>query len=204
MEYGKVQRGLLGIQITDINAAIAEDLKLKTNQGVLVNRVNKGSAAEASGIVIGDVIIGIQDHPITSVSELQEWVARNRPGKEIKVTYIRQGERYQVQARLRNNEGNEEVEKVNVAYTFRGVEVEDVPYKELNELALEGGVRIKELVADHWKESGIKEGFIIAFVDKVPVDNVEDLNRILDYKRGGILLEGYYANGQKGTYGIDW
>jgi hypothetical protein len=63
---------------------------------------------------------------------------------------------------------------------------------------------VKSIADGKWKSSGMKEDFIIAFIDKVPVDNVEDLNRILEYKKGGILVEGVYANGKKGTYGIEW
>lgn len=204
LEFGQVQRGLLGIQIRDVNAAIAENLNLKVNQGVLVNHVNSGSAAEQSGLLVGDVIIGIDGHDISSVSELQEWVARNRPGKEISVSYLREGNLQEVKARLRNHEGQETVAKKEVKHDFGGVQIEDVPYKELATLQLEGGVRIKEITAGKWKETGIKKGFVIAYVDKVPVDNVADLNRILDFKKGGILIEGFYPSGQKGTYGVDW
>jgi serine protease Do len=87
LEFGQVQRGLLGIQITDVDARVAEDLGLLVNQGVLVTRVTQGSAAEESGIIVGDVIVGIEGHTVNSVSELQEWVARNRPGKNIRVSY---------------------------------------------------------------------------------------------------------------------
>ena len=126
------------------------------------------------------------------------------PGKEIGVSYIRNGEKHEVRARLRNSEGNENVEKKAVKYDLDGVEVEDVPYKELVGLQVEGGVRIKGIASGKWKESGIKKGFLITYIDKVPVDNVEDLNRILDYKKGGILIEGLYADGKKGTYGVEW
>jgi serine protease Do len=204
LEFGQVQRGLLGIVITDVNANVAEDFDLKVNQGVLVNRVNEGSAAEQSGILIGDVIIGIDGHAINSVSELQEWVARNRPGKEIKVTFLRGGERSDVKAKLKNNNGSVEVEKKEIRYELTGLTVEDVPYKELNELQLEGGVRVKSVTAGKWKEAGLKNDFIIAYIDKVPVDNVEDLNLILDFKKGGILIEGFYPGGEKGVYGMEW
>jgi serine protease Do len=204
LEFGQVQRGLLGIQIEDVNASIAEDRNLKVNQGVLVNRVNRGSAAEESGLLTGDVIVGIDGHTISSVSELQEWVARNRPGKEILVSYLRDGVQNEVKARLRNNEGKETVEKKEVRYELRGIEIEDVPFKELAAMELEGGVRIIDVSSGRWKEKGIKKGFVIAYIDKVPVDNVEDLNRILDFKKGGILIEGLYPGGEKGTYGIDW
>jgi len=204
LEFGQVQRGLLGIVITDVNANVAEDFDLKVNQGVLVNRVNEGSAAEQSGILTGDVIIGIDGHAVNSVSELQEWVARNRPGKEIRVSYLRKGERNDVNARLKNNNGSVEVEKKEVRYELTGMTLEDVPYKELNDMQLEGGVRVKKLTAGKWKEAGLRDNFVIAYIDKVPVDNVEDLNRILDFKKGGILIEGFYPNGEKGTYGMEW
>ncbi|MFZ6012681.1 MAG: S1C family serine protease [Bacteroidota bacterium] len=204
LEFGRVQRGLLGIQIADVNAAVAEELKLTVNQGVLVNRVNEGSAAEQSGMQPGDVIVAIDDHAVNSVSELQEWVARNRPGKEIKVAYLREGQRQEVKARLKNSDGDETIDKKEVRFTFDGATLEDVPYRELAKLMLEGGVKIKKLEGGKWKESGVKEGFIIAYVDKLPVDNVEDLNRILDFKKGGILIEGFYRDGKKGTYGVEW
>ncbi|HYG19086.1 MAG TPA: trypsin-like peptidase domain-containing protein [Ohtaekwangia sp.] len=204
LEFGQVQRGLLGIQITDVDAKIAEDFGLQVNQGVLVTRVTSGSAAEESGILVGDVIVGIEGHRVNSVSELQEWVARHRPGKKIKVSYLHNGTLQDADARLRNNAGSEEVQKRDIRYELGGVTVEDMQYKQLAGLQLEGGVRVRSVATGKWKEAGVKNGFIIAYIDKIPVDNVEDLNRILDFKRGGILVEGYYEDGQKGTYGLEW
>jgi len=204
LEFGQVQRGLLGVQIGDVNARLAEELHLTTSQGVLIRGVNRESAAEQAGLLVGDVIVGIDGHNIFSVSELQEWVARNRPGKEILVSYLREGTPGEVKARLRNTDGNEEVSKKQIKHELGGIEMEDVPYKELTALQLEGGVRVRDVSRGKWKEAGIRKGFVIGYIDKVPVDNMEDLNRILDFKKGGILLEGFYPNGQKGTYGVDW
>jgi S1-C subfamily serine protease len=204
LEFGKVQRGLLGIEIADVNALIAESFNLPVNQGVLVNGVRDQSAAKESGILEGDVIIGIDGQTINSVSELQEWVARNRPGEEILVTYIRDGEKHDVKARLKNSEGKEALEKKEISYTINGAVFEDVPYRDLARLMLEGGVLVKTLEDGKWVRSGMKENFIIAYIDKVPVENVEDLNRVLEYKKGGMLVEGTYLSGQKGTYGVEW
>lgn len=204
LKYGKVQRGLLGIEIDDVNALSAEIFKLTVEQGVLVNKVREESAAEEAGIEAGDVIIGIDDHTVSSVSELQEWVARNRPGESVKVTFLRDGRERDVMAVLKNSEGQKTIERNEVSYDISGAQLEDVPYKELAKLMLEGGVRIKSVEDGKWQQAGIKENFIIAYIDKVPVDNVEDLNRILEYKRGGVLIEGVYPGGQKGTYGLEW
>lgn len=204
LEFGQVQRGLLGIQITDVDAEIADRLDLKVNQGALINGVNAGSAAEHSGMIAGDVIVAINKHHVNSVSELQEWVARNRPGTEIEVSYLRNGEVHQVKAKLRNNDGTMTLAKKDVRHEFEGARLEDVAYKELTRLQLEGGVRVIITGEGKWKEAGIQSNFILAHIDKLPVDNVEDLNRILEFKKGGILLEGYYPDGKKGIYGLAW
>jgi serine protease Do len=87
---------------------------------------------------------------------------------------------------------------------LKGAELEDIPYKELTKLQLEGGVRIKKINPGKWKEAGVKAGYIVVYVDKVAVDNVEDLNRIMEFKSGGVLLEGIYPGGEKSTYGLEW
>lgn len=204
LEFGQVQRGLLGIEIADVNARVAEDLGLVTNQGVLVRRVNKASAAEKAGILAGDVIVGIEHNTVNSVSELQEYVARHRPGKEITVTYIRNGERKVTTSKLRNYAGTSEVVAREVVYTLMGATFEDVPFGELSGLELEGGVRITDVENGKWRDAGFIEGFVIAYIDKIPVENVADLNRILEFKRGGILVEGFFTDGEKGTIGLDW
>lgn len=204
LEFGQVQRGLLGVQITDVNAELAEELNLDINQGVLVSRVNEKSAAQQAGIQAGDVIVSIDKHVVNTVSELQEWVARNRPGKELTVTFVRGKNEQAVKVRLRNNDGLESISRKEISYELEGVTVEDVSYKKLAALNLEGGVRIVKVTEGKWSKSGLKEGFIIGFVDKLPVNNVEDLNRILEFKKGGILLEGFYEDGERGTFGIEW
>jgi S1-C subfamily serine protease len=171
---------------------------------VLVTRVNTGSAAQEANLKPGDVITAIDDHFVKSVSELQEWVARNRPGKEINVTYLRDNKSAMVKARLKDNDGREGVFKKDILYEFNGMTVEDMLFNELTALKIEGGIRVKKIEEGKWKEAGIKEGFIISFLDRVPVDNVEDFNRMLEYKRGGILIEGYYMAGEKKAYGLEW
>lgn len=204
LEFGTVQRGLLGVKIGDVDAARAERFDLTVTQGVFVSDVFAGSAAEESGLLAGDVIIAIDSHLVHSVSELQEWVARNRPGNEISITFLRHGVEKEVRATLKNSEGDESLERKEIRHVIEGVTFEDVPYRDLAKLLLDGGVRAADVSSGKWKKAGIRKGFIVAFIDKVPVDNVEDLNRILAYKKGGILIEGFYADGQRGVYGVEW
>jgi Do/DeqQ family serine protease len=202
-EFGQVQRGLLGVQIENVDAAIAEEFNLATSQGVLVRHVNRGSAAEQSGIRQGDVITAIDKHRVNSVSELQEWVARKRPGKTVTVTFIRQGKTTEVSAILKDNSGREELKRVDEPVALQGIILEEVSLSDLARLNLEGGVLVTA-AEGKWKEAGLQKGFVIGFLDKVPVDDVTDFTRMLRYKKGGILIEGYYLTGEKKSYGLDW
>jgi serine protease Do len=204
LEFGQVQRGLLGVQIIDVNAVIAENLNLDVMQGVLVRFVNKGSAAEASGIESGDVITAIDNHPVNGTSELQEWVARKRPGQSVHVKFIRDHESMEVSTILKNFEGSAEIQKKAISYELEGATLDEVPYSKLNELSLDGGVLIKKLSFGKWKKSGIQENFIITHIDKVSIDNVSDLNRAMEMKKGGVLIEGVMMTGEKLAIGMNW
>ncbi len=204
LEFGQVQRGLLGVQISDVTPDLADSRNLNVVQGVFVSYVNKGSAAEASGIESGDVITAIDNHTVNGTSELQEWVARKRPGQNILVRFIRDGEDQEVTARLRDFQGSEETKKKTVSYELEGAMLEEVPYSKLTALSLDGGVLVKKLSFGKWKKAGVKENFIITHIDKVAIDNVSDLNRAMEMKKGGVLVEGYMINGDKQTIGIEW
>lgn len=204
LEFGMVQRGLLGVQIDDVNADLADVQELSVVQGVFINRVNKGSAAEESGLESGDVIIAIDNHPVSGVSELQEWVARKRPGQTVLVQYLRNGEAREVSATLKNVEGLEVSVSRPVQYEMEGAHFDEVPYSKLNELNLDGGVLIKKIAPGKWQKAGVPADFIITHVDKVAIDNVTDLNRALELKSGGVLLEGVTLSGERKAIGLFW
>jgi len=204
LEFGQVQRGLLGVQIVDVSAKLAEAKGLDVVQGVFVNVVSERSSAKEAGIEPGDVITAINHHIVNSVSELQEWVARNRPGQEVKVTFRRGGEEHEVKAVLKNYDGTSELKKKEIEHEIEGATFEDISYSRLTKLELDGGVLVKKLSSGKWQKAGLQEEFIITHIDKVAIDNVGDLNRVMEMKKGGVLIEGIFSNGEKGTIGMEW
>jgi Do/DeqQ family serine protease len=204
LEFGQVQRGLLGVQITDVDARLAERQNLSVVQGIYVSRVNEGSAAEKSGLLIGDVIIAIDGHTANSVSELQEQVARHRPGHSVKVKFIRQDKEKQVTVILKSYEGSLSPEKKEPLSELEGAQFENVSYQQLRKLNIDEGVAMVKLGEGKWKKAGVKVNFVVMFIDKVPVENTEDINRIMANKSGGVLVEGIYPNREKAVYAIEW
>ncbi len=93
IKYGNVQRGYLGVNISEVNSKIVEEKGLKVNDGVYVGGFpTGGSAAQSAGLKVNDVIVKIDGVPTGSQSKLMELVGRKRPGETVVVTVNRDGE----------------------------------------------------------------------------------------------------------------
>lgn len=90
-EYGEVRRAILGIRIQDVTETIAQQLKLNEVAGVLIDSINPNSSAEDAGLQPRDVIIELNGKATNSTPELQEQVARLRPGSRVDLKLIRNG-----------------------------------------------------------------------------------------------------------------
>jgi serine protease Do len=205
IEYGEVQRGMLGVVIRELNSREAQEKGLDRHQGAYVEEVQENSAGADAGLLQGDVIIGIDGQTIRNPSELLETLGRKRPGDEVAITYYRGGREREVRARLRNVYGEESLvtrEDVSVIDNL-GARFEPVPEADLSRLNIEQGVRVTsiergKLIAN----AGIRDGFIITHLDNEPVSSPQELTRMMRGKSGGILIEGVYPNGRRGYYGI--
>ena len=205
IEFGQVQRGMLGVNITEINSRQAEELGLSQFRGAYVVGVVEGSAGEEAGLKEGDLIVGIDNTTIHSPSELIETVGRKRPGDEVVVKYYRDGRQYETEAKLKNIYGEFSLvtsDQSTISDKF-GATFEKVTAEELKRLNIPQGVRVINLSRNGiFRSAGIREGFIITQVDRQSVGSPEELSRVLAAKSGGILVEGVYPDGQRAYYGM--
>jgi Do/DeqQ family serine protease len=193
-KFGEVQRALLGVNIGDVNAEIAKELKLDRIEGVVVGGVPENGAAREAGIKEKDVIIQVDGVPIKTTAALQEKVSQYRPGDKIDVVVIRDGEKKQFKVTLRNKNGDTGIMQEN--NLTLGAEFVIVSDMEKEKLKIDNGIKITKLDKGKLKNSGMKEGFIITNVNKKPIFEVKDFKRELSYAKGGILVEGIYPNGE--------
>ena len=202
-EFGEVQRALLGVTIGDVNAEVAEELNLDEVEGVYVGGVTDNGAAKEAGIKEKDVIISVGGEKVNSSAELQEKISQYRPGEDVKVIVLRDGEKKQFTVTLRNKHGDTQIVRDNKSAL--GAEFEPVTNRDKQELDIEYGIKIKKLHKGKLREAGLKEGFIITNVNKKPIYEVNDLKREIGNARGGILVEGIYPNGELAYYvfGVD-
>jgi Do/DeqQ family serine protease len=197
-KYGEVQRALLGVNIGDVNAEIAKELKLEKVEGVYVGGVPENGAAREAGIKEKDVIIQVEGEPIKNTAELQEKISQYRPGDAVKVVVIRDNEKKQFTVTLRNKHGDTEIVRDN--NSTLGAEFVVVGEKEKEKLDINSGIKVIKLDNGKLKTSGIKEGFIITNVNKKPIYEVKDFKREVENAKGGILVEGIYPNGEQAFF----
>lgn len=203
MEYGMVQRGFLGVTITDINSELAEEKELETLNGVYVNSVADKSAAKDADLEAGDVILKINDVPVNTASSLQEQVAKYSPGDEISITFSRKGKVKTSKTTLKNRDGSTALLKKEdriIIDKLGNAEFVNLSKKELKELELDGGAKLRNLGNGFLRKSAnVQNGFVITKIDRQPVRDIKDLAKVLENKRGGVMMEGVYP-GQKGVY----
>jgi serine protease Do len=90
-DHGNVTRGWIGVQIQPVTAEIADSLGLKTARGALVAEPQANSPAANAGIRAGDVIISVNDEPVTDARNLARRISSLAPGTSVKLGIVRGG-----------------------------------------------------------------------------------------------------------------
>ena len=93
IEYGSFQRAFLGINITELDSDRAEEFGLDFTQGVVIEELIDGGAAQYAGLLPRDVITAVGGKAVKSVPELQEIIGRAKVGETITVSVMRKGKR---------------------------------------------------------------------------------------------------------------
>lgn len=202
-EFGEVQRALLGVNIRDVDATIANEMGLEKVEGVYVAGVAENGAAKEAGIREGDIIMKVAGEQVNSSAELQERVSRFRPGDDVKIEVKRKGDRKQFSVTLRNKHGDTQIVRDNI--TVLGARFEVAGNNDKRNLNIEFGLKITELNAGKLKDAGLSKGFIITHVNKKPMYEVNDFKREIGNARGGVLVEGVYPSGELAyfVFGVD-
>lgn len=196
LEYGEVKRGLLGVMINDVDARFAEANDLMVLTGVHINSLTENGAGRDAGLQEGDVIIAIDGHAVKNTSELQERVARKRPGDQIEVAFLRGNEEKMAKIILRDYAGETVIEKRKEIQSLRGGTFETLPKNQ--------GVKLTADKEGFWLENDVPLGFTITHLDKVRIFNVDELINNLEMKTGPVLLEGISPTGTQKFQAIDW
>jgi Do/DeqQ family serine protease len=206
IEFGNVQRGFLGVQISNVTEEQAKQAGLPSVAGVYVNALNDQGAAQIAGVEVGDIILKVAGIQVNTVPELQEQISKYRPGNKVNLIIWRNGKEKSMDVELKNKEGGTEIRDSESlaaeSIASLGAEFTAPSESECKALRIQGGAKVASMTAGKLRGAGVKNGYIITKVDGEIVASPEDLTEILKQKSGGILLEGIYPNGTRAYYGF--
>lgn len=170
MEYGDVQRGILGIQGRNLNSNIAEQLGIDETEGVIVGGVESGSGADKSGILEGDIIKGLDGYKVGKFSDLTGYLGSKRPNDVVDVTVIRNGRQKVIPVTLVKLE-TYELEQI-------GLELRNANREDLKNFGVNGGVKVSRALTSDMQKYDLG-GILITKINDEAVNNIDDVKRIM-------------------------
>ncbi|KGI59601.1 putative serine protease MucD [Prevotella sp. DNF00663] len=205
-QYGTVQRAILGIKGQDvlnyINAQKEQnkEVDLGTNDGIYVAEVEEGGSAATAGLKAGDVITNVDGKEVTKMAELQEVLAKKRPGEKVSITYLRNKVKSTKTVTLKNAQGNTKVMKT-ADLDVLGASFRPVGNSTKEQLDINFGLEVTKVSNGAIKEGGITPGFIIQYANDTPIKSISDLQDAVKAastsKDPVLIIKGIWPTGKK-------
>ena len=221
-QYGTVQRALLGIKGTslagdgdmmsdqpiDKSGATLSDKRKEFGvvDGVWVREIVDGGSAAGSDIKVDDVIIGIDGKKVQNFADLQEALAKHRPGDKVTVKLVRAKKEKSVEVTLKNEQGTTKIVKE------AGMEILGAAFKELpddlkKQLNLGYGLQVTGVSSGKMSDAGVRKGFIILKANDQPMRKVSDLEEVMKAAVKSpnqvLFLTGVFPSGKRGYFAVD-
>jgi serine protease Do len=175
MEFGNVQRGILGVEGGELNSITSKELGISQTQGFYINKVTKNSGAEKSGLIKGDVIIKLDEQNVATFADLSGYINTKRPNDKVQVSFIRDGKTKVVAVILSKNEF--------FSTEFKGIELENIEAADKKKFKIDYGVKIKSITSENLKQYREElVGNIILSIDNVKAIDVETVSKLLSKK----------------------
>ncbi len=181
IKTGRVTRGYLGVTIQDLTEALRKSFGIEEKQGVLIADVAEDSPAEKAGIKRGDLVIEFNGKKVKEVGQFRNMVSLTSPGTEAEIVVIRNGKEKHITVKLDDlNKSKTAMVSQSDIVDKLGFRVQDIT-KNLAQRFGYGkieGVMISEVIPGSPAYlAGLRRGFLILEVERVPVRNSKEFLR---------------------------
>lgn len=210
-KYGTVQRAVIGIQGSDVKNYVdaqkdqGKDVDLGTMEGIYVAKVIEESAAEEAGLKEGDVITAIDGKEVNKMADLQECLAKKRPGDKVSISYLRNKKKATKTVTLKNEQGNTQVVK-KADLDVLGGNFRAITDNQKQQFNIGYGLEVIKVNAGKLKNAGITKGFIIQRVNDSAIKTIDDLQNVVKEastsKDPVLYIQGVYPTGKKAYFAV--
>ena len=220
-QYGTVQRALLGIRGGSIGSSLMDDRQPIDNsgktladkakelgvvEGVWVSEIVENGSASGADIKVDDVIIGLDNKKVSNMADLQEAIAKHRPGDKVKVKLIRNKKEKTVEVTLKNEQGTTKIVK-DAGMEILGAAFKELPDDLKKQLNLGYGLQVTGVSSGKMSDAGVRKGFIILKANDQPMRKVSDLEEVMKAAVKSpnqvLFLTGVFPSGKRGYFAVD-
>lgn len=172
LDYGEIRRGLLGVNITTIDAEAAQALGNDIESGALITGVQSKSAAEEAGLKVGDIIVEVNGKKVDGAGELRNTIGLLRSGEQVRIRYVRDNESFVARAELGRVQSQmvlgEEIHPGLSGSVFSAATTTDID-----------GIEIAEVTeGSPAAQRGLRSGDLITKVNRMPVRTIQELREV--------------------------
>ncbi|MHB1685833.1 MAG: Do family serine endopeptidase [Ignavibacteriaceae bacterium] len=217
--HGKVNRGYIGVEIGDVDDAMAKSLGMDKPEGVIVQGIVAGGAASKVDIKPGDVILKIDGKNVNKANDLQSYIASQTAGTTVHLTLFRDGKDIERNVTLKeksnadnaqpvvdNNSSNNNDEKNSVTKLDNvGLTVRDLTSQEKTDYKVSNGIMITDVTPyGAAQDQGLFKGIVIVEANKEKIKDASQFKKILNDKKGSaVLLKVVDSKGVNRFVGLD-
>ena len=165
LEFGDVQRGLLGVTGQSLNSQNSNELGIDITEGFYINDTDPNMGAHIAGIRKGDIIQQIDNVKINKFADLSGYLNSKRPGDKLNVKIFRNNKPLNISVQL----------KRSTYVQFYGMQLKDASESELEELNAENGVKVVINRNGTLFRMGIRSGYILTEINNTKISNTSEL-----------------------------
>jgi len=168
IEFGNVQKGLLGVSGSALNAELAEKFEVNETQGFLIGEVIEGMGASEAGLQSGDIIKKVDEVKINTFSDLTGYLSTKRPGEKVEVSFSRDNTKNKIKVTLKKTNSTK----------FLGMYLTNMNSEQKEYFNLDEGVIVKELGNQRLYRFGVDEGFVLLEINNKKIKDVADVDTV--------------------------
>ena len=202
IDFGSVKRARLGVAMSPVTQKIADELKLSSLEGVYINEVSKGGAAEKAGVKEGDILLAIDETVIKSPSALQEKVNSFHPGDKAVLKVIRDGKELSVPVEFQGAEQATGTVAEDGTTSFYGGSLKELSAEKAAALGIKKGVEVVSAGQGTLAKAGAPDGMVILYVNDQPVSKPREVIDIANKSKRAVYIEGISATGRPLYFGF--
>jgi serine protease Do len=199
-EKGKVSRGYIGVNISNVDYDRALAFGLSEAGGALVTQVVDGSPASKAGVEHGDIVLSVDGRKVKETRDLIEYVSSQGPGKAVELEILRDGKRLNKRVELAEREGldseeSREERPGSSPVGWLGLQYQDLTSGLRQSLGLPPtveGIVVSDVAASSpLYDEGVGEGDIIVEVNGEPVADSASFERLIQALPSGSFARLY-------------